>query len=242
VVPVHTYGNVCLTEEIRALVEPRGVAVVEDAAESFGSRCRGRLSGAIAPFGCFSFQATKTITTGEGGMVVTDDDQHEQRMRLFRSHGMAARRYWHEVAGHNFRLTNLQAALGCAQLEHLPTIARERARVHDQYRAQLAAAPGLTLQHFPPEVDPVLWAVGVKLDPHAYPQGRDAVMAQLAERQIESRPGFYAATLMRHLYGDCAPLPVCEDLSRQVISLPTYPTLTDKQIHFICAALQELRR
>jgi len=242
VVPVHTYGNVCLTEEIRALCEPRGVAVVEDAAESFGSRCRGRPAGAIAAHGCFSFQATKTITTGEGGMVVTEDAAVAERMRLYRNHGMAARRYWHELAGHNFRLTNLQAALGCAQLEHLPTIARSRQRVHEQYLRRLAAAPGCAPQVFPPEVDPVLWAVAVKLEASAYPQGRDAVMAQLAERHIETRPGFHAASLMGDLYRDCPPLPICEELGRQVISMPTFPTLTDEQIHFICAALQEVRR
>jgi perosamine synthetase len=242
VIAIHTYGNVCFTEEIRALAEPRGIAVVEDAAESFGSRCRGRLAGTIAPIGCFSFQATKTITTGEGGMVVTDNEELYRRMRLHRSHGMEDRRYWHEVAGHNFRLTNMQAALGCAQLEHLPAIVRERTRVHDRYRERLSQSPGLTLQEFPPEVEPVLWAVAAKLHPQAYPQGRDAVMAALGARQIETRPGFYAASLMSHLYRDCPPLPICEELSRQIISLPTFPTLTDDQIDSICTALDEARK
>lgn len=242
VVAVHTYGNLCDTDEICAVAESRGIPVVEDAAESFASRHRGRLAGTIAPIGCFSFQATKTITTGEGGIVVMDSEEHYERMRLYRNHGMNRLRYWHELAGHNFRLTNLQAALGCAQLEHLDTIITERKRVHQQYLRRLSDMPGVTPQHFPAEVDPVLWAVAVKLDPGAFPQGRDAVIEQLAEKNVETRPGFYAASLMDHLYEDCPPLPICEELGRQIISLPTFPTLTEEQIDFICNALVGLRR
>ncbi len=242
VVVVHTYGNLASTDEICTLAEQRGIMVVEDAAESFASRHRGRLAGTTAPIGCFSFQATKTITTGEGGMVITDSEEYFERMRLYRNHGMDRVRYWHELAGHNFRLTNLQAALGCAQLEHLPTIVSERKRVHRQYLARLSDTPGVTLQHFPAEVDAVLWAVALKLNPLAYPQGRDAVIEQLLKQGIETRPGFYAASLMDHLYKDCPPLPICEELSRQIISLPTFPTLTEEQIDTICNALIGVRR
>ena len=242
IVAVHTYGNVCSMDEICALAESRGIVVVEDAAESFVSRHRGRLSGTIAPIGCFSFQATKTITTGEGGMVITDREEYYERMRLYRNHGMDRLRYWHELAGHNFRLTNLQAALGCAQLEHLSTIVDERKRVHQHYLRRLTNMPGITLQHFEADVDPVVWAVALKLDPRAYPQGRDAVIDQFLQKGIETRPGFYAASLMDHLYEDCPPLPVCEDLGRQIISLPTFPTLTEEQIDYVCDALDGVRQ
>jgi len=96
------------------------------------------------------------------------------------------------------------------------------------------------LQHFPLEVDPIVWAVAVQLDPQAYPQGRDAVMRELESAQIETRNGFYAACLMSHLYG-CMKMPVCQDLSQRVISLPTYPTLQEEQIEFICARLKALQ-
>lgn len=242
IVAVHTYGNVCPMDQLCELAKSRRIAVVEDAAEAFASRYAGRIAGTIAPFGCFSFQATKTITTGEGGMVVTDDAEAYERMRLYRNHGMNHTRYWHEVAGLNFRLTNLQAALGCAQLEHLDQIVAERKRIHHRYRDRLSRIEGLTLQHFPPEVDPVLWVVAVKLDAKAYGQGRDAVMQEFSGRQIETRPGFYAASSMGHLYAGCPRLPVCEDLGRHVISLPTYPTLRDEQIDLICETLAALRR
>lgn len=238
IVPVHTYGNVCAMDEILDLANARGILVVEDAAEAFASRYKNRLAGTMGTIGCFSFQATKTITTGEGGMVITRDKELYNKMRLYRSHGMLQKRYWHEVIGHNFRLTNLQAALGCAQLEKLDQIIRERRRVHEQYKAYLSQAASLTTQYFTPEVEPVLWAVAVKLDRKAYPQGRDRVMEQLKNENIETRPGFYAASLM-DIYS-CPPLPICEDISRQVMSLPTYPTLRDDQIDFICAKLRSL--
>lgn len=241
IVPVHTYGNVCEMDEIVDLVSGRAIAVVEDVAEAFASRYKNRLAGTIGNMGAFSFQATKTITTGEGGMVVTDSGELCEKMSLFRSHGMLRRRYWHEVAGHNFRLTNLQAALGCAQLEKIGQIIRERKRVHRTYQNCLSKVPGVTLQHFPPEVDPIVWAVAVQLDPQAYPQGRDLVMQQLEEAGIETRNGFYAASRMEHLY-TCSPLPVCEALSQEVISLPTYPTLQDDDIELICARLGSLRK
>jgi perosamine synthetase len=241
IVAVHTYGNVCEMDEIVALARSRNVPVLEDAAESFASRHRGRPAGAIAGLGTYSFQATKTITTGEGGMVVTDDEALARRMALFRSHGVAERRYWHELPGHNFRLTNLQAALGCAQLARLQSIVSERRRVHRSYVTTLKDVAGVRLQVFRPEVDPVLWAFALELDPAAYPQGRDAVMARLATDGIETRNGFHAASELT-LYRKCGPLPVCERLARNVISLPTFPSLKEEQIRYICARLEALRK
>src|SRR5258706_3287091 len=179
IVPVHTYGNVCSMDDILSLAKKRRIAVLEDAAESFPSRYKGKVSGTLGDLGTYSFQATKTITSGEGGMVVTRDASARDRMALYRSHGLLRKRhYWHELPGHNFRLTNLQAALGCAQLEHLETIVRERARVYRSYVAGLSRIRGVLPQQFAKDVEAVVWAVAVKLDLAAFPQGRDAVMAQ----------------------------------------------------------------
>jgi perosamine synthetase len=195
----------------------------------------------MGQLGTFSFHATKTITTGEGGMVITDSGDLRDKLYLFRNHGMLRTRYWHEVPGHNFRLTNLQAAMGCAQLERIDQVAGERRRVYACYQECLSHLSGVTAQHYSPDVDPVVWAVAVTLDSRAYPQGRDAVMRQLDEAGIETRNGFYAASMLRHIY-DCPALPVCEDLSRRVISLPTYSTLQNSEIQFICSELKSLQR
>jgi perosamine synthetase len=240
IVAVHTYGNVCDMDLIGDLAAARGIPVLEDAAEALFSRHRGRLAGTMGALGGFSFQATKTITTGEGGMVVTRDRAVYERLSLYRSHGMLRKRYyWHELPGHNFRLTNLQAALGCAQLEQSDQILRERLRVQDEYRVRLSGLAGLTLQRFPPDVEPVIWAMAVQLDPTAFPQGRDAVMGQMRERRIETRNGFVAPSLMPGY--ECGPLPVCRALSAQVLSLPTFPALTTPQIAYICESLASLR-
>lgn len=240
IVPVHTYGNVCAMDEIIALGKERAITIVEDAAEAFASRYQGRQAGTMSALGTFSFQATKTITTGEGGMVVTNGSALSDRLRLFRSHGMLDRRYWHEVPGHNFRLTNLQAAMGCAQLEILEQMIGERKRVYACYHTYLAKLPGVVLQRYNSDVDPVVWAVAARLDPQAFPQGRDAVMRELQAAGIETRNGFYAASLMTHLY-HCPRLPVCESLSQSVISLPTFPALTEAQIETVCTKLKNLR-
>lgn len=236
IVAVHTYGNVCDMDGILELASARKVPVIEDAAEAFPSRYRGRVAGTLGTIGIFSFQATKTITTGEGGMVLTNDDGLRERMALFRSHGLLRKRhYWHELPGHNFRLTNMQAALGCAQLEQLDTIITERQRVNDRYREHLLNMPGITLQKFNETVDAVVWAIAVRLNSAYYSQGRDAVIEQLRVAGIETRPGFCAPSEMS--FYECPPLPMCEQISRSAISLPSYPTLTNSEIDRICEQL-----
>ena len=240
-VPVHTYGNVCAMDDILALGLKHNIPVIEDTAEAFASKYKDRQAGTMGLMGSYSFHATKTITTGEGGMVVTNDEELAKKMALYRSHGLMRKtHYWHELPGNNYRLTNLQAALGVAQMQRLDRIIAERKRVHASYNALLGREGGITLQKFEPDVVPVLWAIALKLDGKAFPQGRDAVITQLREANIETRPGFYTPSQMPHIY-DCPPLPVCEAIARQTISLPTYPTLTDEQIGYICEILKNLR-
>lgn len=239
IVPVHTYGNVCDMDAINALAAGRGVTVIEDAAEAIGSRHHGRMAGSIAPLGVFSFHATKTITTGEGGAVVTHDSSIANRMRLYRSHGVAATRYWHDVAGHNFRLTNLQAAVGCAQLEQVERIVARRTQVLAAYERRLRAMRGIAMQAISVGVDPVIWAVAVRLDPRTYPQGRDMVMEQMTVRGVETRPGFYPASALHHLYGP-QELPVCDEVAASVLVLPSSPALSDGDIAQVCDELASL--
>ncbi|MBT7952309.1 MAG: DegT/DnrJ/EryC1/StrS family aminotransferase, partial [Gammaproteobacteria bacterium] len=172
-------------------------------------------------------------------MVVTANEEFYERMMLYRSHGLRRKKhYWHELPGHNFRLTNIQAALGCAQLKHLDKIIAERDRVYLTYQKKLSGIPGVLMQEFLPEVEPVVWAVAVRLDPKIFPQGRDIVLTQMLEAGIELRPGFYSPTQLD--YFDQSSLPVCESLASSVISLPSYPTLTAPQITYICAQLTGL--
>ena len=241
IVPIHSYGNVCEMDKILELAHNHNIPVVEDAAEAFASQYKGYQSGTVGTIGTFSFQATKIITTGEGGMTVTANEELYNRMALYRSHGMLRKTYyWHELPGHNFRLTNLQAALGCAQLEKLDHIIRERNRVYSHYKKYLFNIYGITPQYISPNVEPVLWAMAIKLDTRAYPQGRDEVIKQLAHLNIETRPGFYSPSFMD--FYPCPKLPICEEISKQVISLPTFPSLKNDEIEYICNSLINLQR
>jgi perosamine synthetase len=241
IVLIHSYGNVCPMDDLVELARSRDIPIIEDAAESFGSRWKGRVCGTFGLCGTLSFQATKTIATGEGGMVLTDDTDLYERMWLYRNHGMKNRRYWHELAGHNFRLTNLQAAVGCGQFERLEQTITSRRQMDACYRSLLKDIDGVGLQLYLPEVDPVVWAVAVRLDAVAFPQGRDTVIAQLAESGIETRPGFYAPSQMTHLYQTHS-LPVCEAIASQIISLPSYTTITPSDIQRVCTELRALRK
>lgn len=242
VVPVHTYGNACAMDPIMQLCRENDIPVVEDAAEAFGTRYRGRLVGSMGDVATLSFQATKTITTGEGGMVLTSHDELVEPMMLYRSHGMLRHRYLHEVAGYNFRLTNLQAALGCAQFERIDVITAARRRMQVAYEERLSHVDGVTLQVFDSDVEPVLWAVSARLDQAFFPQGRDAVIAHLLADGIETRNGFCSPVEMSNLYGRVDGIPVARDLSNWVISLPSYPTLTLSDIDRVCASLLSVRR
>lgn len=237
VIPVHLYGNVADMKTICAIAQSEDCSVIEDAAEATFSRREGRYAGTVGHIGSFSFHATKTITTGEGGLVVTNDDQLADRMLMIRDHGMRKdRRYWHDVVGFNFRMTNLSAAIGCGQLENLSTIFRERSRLYGAYTERLQNLRGIQVQAFPPGVDPVLWTFGVRLEPNLAGM-RDAICKELADAQIETRPGFY-------FFGDmppynCPDLPVSREVSRSVILLPTYPQLTDGDVDYICQTLRQ---
>lgn len=241
VVAVHTYGNLCDLSALRQYCEGRGIVLIEDCAESLFSRQHGRFCGTLGGASTFSFQATKTITTGEGGMVATDNEEWLERMRLYHSHGLRSRgAYDHEVPGHNFRMTNLQAAMGLAQAECMETVIAERKRVFGNYRRWLGGIDGVRLQQVSPGTEPVWWAIAVRLEAGAFPQGRDTVMAQLKEAGIETRPGFLASSMLR-LY-DSHRLPTCEALSSSIISLPSFATLTDDEISFICSTLRGLKK
>lgn len=246
VLPVHLYGNVAAMDLVGAKAKAHGIAVVEDAAEAAFSRFDGKCAGTVGSVGTFSLHATKTITTGEGGLVVTNDRDLATRMRIIRDHGMRpGKRYWHDVVGFNYRLTNLQAAIGCAQLEHLDEIIADRRRIHARYRGTLGSIPGLRLQHFSQQVDPVLWVITVFIEsgPDVSRQRarRDDIMKALLEDGIETRPGFYALSLMPPY--DAPDLPNCLQASAGIISLPTFFGVSEAQIDRVCERfLHHVRR
>ena len=243
VVLVHTYGNSSDIESIVSYCHDKGIYVIEDVAEAIGTKVNGKLLGSYGDISCFSFQATKTITSGEGGMVVTNIKKYYDNMKLYRSHGMNKRRYWHEVAGNNFRLTNLQAALVYAQFEERDRVFSSKINIYTQYIKRLHNIKGVGLQKIDDNITPVIWAVAIKVSSKYFQQGRDKLMSQMMEQGVETRPGFYAASIMQHLYEiNLGKLPISEDLGENIICLPIGPSLSDDNINYICDVLSGLKQ
>ena len=241
IIPVHIYGNVCDMDKLVNLKEKYHLYIIEDVAEACLSRYQGKYAGTFGDLGCFSFHATKTITMGEGGFVITDSKKLYEKMRVIRDHGMRKdKRYWHDSLGYNFRITNLQAAVGYGQLENIDKIISERQRVYGIYNSHLVNEPGITVQNFLPEVDPVFWTIAVKIDPNLFKGNRDFLIKSLLKVGIETRPGFYPFSIMP-IY-NAPSLPVSEDTGSNIICLPFFPSLTEEEIVFICNHLKRLKR
>lgn len=239
IMAVHLYGQAADMEALCQIAARHGLRVIEDCAEAFGTRIGDRHVGTFGDVATFSFFGNKTITTGEGGMVIARDRELMDEMRLLKSQYVSpVKRYWHDRVGYNFRMTNICAAIGLAQLERAQaTVARKRA-IADLYHGLLGAAGLETLRE----------AAGTT---HSYwmncvlvPDGadRDAVMLRMEERGIESRPTFYPVhTMPMHSAWPTSGnrFPVSDELGRRGINLPSWPGLTDDQVREVCSVLVE---
>ncbi len=237
IIPVHVYGHPVDMAPILETAQRHGLFVVEDAAEAHGAEYRGRRVGSLGHVGCFSFYGNKIITTGEGGMLVTDDAELARRAAFLKDHAMPPdQRYWHPEVGFNYRLTNLQAALGVAQMERIEALIARKREQAALYNRLLADVPGLTRPPEAPWAKNVYWMYSVLVEDE-YGVSRDELMARLRERGIDSRPFFHPIHILPP-YRTEARFPVAEELARKGLNLPSAATLTDEQIHFICDALR----
>lgn len=238
IIPVHLYGHPCDMDEITALAERHGLFVLEDAAEAHGATCRGRLAGTIGHIGTFSFYGNKIMTTGEGGMVVTNDDALASKARLLRGQGMdPARRYWFPVIGYNYRLTNLQAALGLAQLERMDELVEKRRRLAGWYLEELSGARGLRLPVEKDWAKNVYWMFSVVLE-GADAARRDAVMRALAEEGVETRPFFYPCHTLPMYKGPRTKCTGADRVASSGLCLPTYSSLSRGQVAEVAQILR----
>lgn len=238
IIPVHLYGHPANMTALCEIAARHGLAIVEDAAEAHGARADGRPVGGLGTVGCFSFYGNKIFTTGEGGMVVTNDTALVARMVRARDHGMdPTRHYWHPEIGYNYRMTNLQAAIGVAQLARAPEILHRKRDIADRYRALLTDVPGITL---PPEASwayNAYWMFSILLEESA-PCTRDELRSQLAGGGIETRPFFYPLHQMPP-YATATSYPVAETLARRGINLPSSVTLADHDVRRVATAVRD---
>jgi perosamine synthetase len=237
VIPVDLYGHPADMVAITRIAERHGLAVVEDSAEAHGAEIDGARVGSFGLATAFSFFGNKIMTTGEGGAVTTDDDDLAARLRLLRGQGMdLQRRYWFPEVGFNYRMTNIAAAIGLAQLERFEDSLVRRDAIGARYAEALAGVANLSLPTSRPEARRVNWLYTVTVDGVTLEQ-RDQLIADLAEDGIETRPVFHPLHHMPPYAQPGASFPVAERLGATGISLPTHLGLTDADIDAICAAL-----
>lgn len=250
IIPVDLFGLCADIPALRKLLAKAGredVFLLEDAAEAYGSSLHGVRAGALGDAGIFSFYGNKTITTGEGGMVTTAHGELAERVRFLKNHAMSAsKRYFHPEVGFNYRMTNLQAAVGLAQLEAVSDLKTRKLRIHARYRSALQNEAGIRLQAVPPGHDFIPWLTTVVDDVLAGEEERDALLSRLRVRGIDTRPMFYPNHLLPAFAKDPASLrgslPVTESLSFRGFGLPSGAGLSDPEIDRVVETYLEERR
>jgi len=242
IIPVHLYGHPANMDPILDIANRNQLAVIEDAAEAHGACYKNQHVGSIGDLGCFSFYGNKIITTGEGGMVVTDRSDLAERIRILRDHGMSPeQRYWHSVMGYNYRMTNLQAALGVAQMEKIDTILKTKRRIAKDYTDGLRDIPGIILPPNAPWAENVYWLYSILVDKNAFGIGRDDLMTALQSHGIETRH-LFPPVHSQPIYKTGQSLPVAEQISSKGLSLPSQVNLKKDDIEFVVQTIKMCRQ
>src|SRR5574341_667892 len=241
VMPVDAFGLAADMARVNAAAGEHGLAVIEDAACAIGTTYYEQRCGGLGALGCFSFHPRKVITTGEGGMIMTDDDRLAERIRLLRSHGGIRRngRFSFEAAGYNYRLSDVQGAIGIAQMRKLDAMLAQRRSLAALYDARLTALPGVRPPCIPDWGGHIYQAYVVLLDDRI---DRDAVIASMASDGVETTLGTYALHrepfFMRTLGCKEGDLPSSARAYRQTLCLPLYPRMTPQDIERVAGSLQ----
>jgi len=233
IMAVHLYGAACNMEEICAVAKRNNLKVIEDCAEALGTRIDGHHVGTLGDIGTFSFFGNKTVTTGEGGMVIANDRDLALRLRRVKGQGQSLdRRYWHDILGFNYRMTNIAAAIGCAQIERVDAILARKYEIAQSYR-RIARYLPVEFQVATQNVVSSDWLVSLLL-----PKGtdRDRLMQTMDAQGVETRPVFFPAHHMP-MYLSPDRFPVAEEISARGLSLPSFPTLSEEQVGKVVEAL-----
>ncbi|MCJ7679818.1 MAG: LegC family aminotransferase [Candidatus Aminicenantes bacterium] len=246
--PVHVFGNAVDLEELVGLCEERNIPIIEDAAESLGTFYRqgqlsGKSAGTVGQIGCLSFNGNKIITTGGGGMIVTDDEKIAEKARYLTTQAKDDPvRYIHHQIGYNYRLTNIQAALGVAQLERLSDHLIAKKSNYDFYRKEIADIPGLTLAGTPDYADNNHWMYALLIDKKTYGRDRENLMSYLTDNGIQSRPLW----MLNHLqkpYAGCRAYRIEQALNLydRTLNIPCSVNLTEEDREHVVKMLKKGR-
>jgi perosamine synthetase len=231
IVAVHLYGNLCDMDALLTIGQKHGIPVIEDAAEALGSIWHGRRAGSMGAFGTFSFHGSKTMTTGEGGMFVTNDDALYERVLTLSNHGRTAgqpKQFWPDVFGFKYKLSNIQAAIGCAQLERVDELLAGKRRVFEHYRNALRRLP-LRMNPEPAGTTNGFWMPSIVAD-EGVQFDRDGLLAEFRRADIDGRVFFWPLSLLPMFPGS-KQHPVSHGLYRRALNLPSYHDITDAELN-----------
>jgi perosamine synthetase len=241
IMPVHLYGQPCDMDPIMDIATRHDLRVIEDCAEALGARYKGQLVGTFGDVGCFSFFSNKVITTGEGGMALTNSNELNNEMQLWRDHGMSPeKRYWHQVPGFNYRMTNIQAAIGVAQLEQIDNFLAHRKKIAALYTEFLRNIPGITLPAEMDWADNIFWLYSILVDENICNVSRDKLMQGLKEEGVETRPVFPALHNQPPFVKNDHTFPVTDKIAMQGMSLPYSYELTNDDVKQICELIKKI--
>jgi len=238
VIPVHLYGHPANMDKIKEIAERHRLWVIEDAAEAQGSLFNGSPAGSLGHMGVFSFYGNKTITTGEGGMIVTNNSDLADKMRLFRDHGMdPQQRYWHPVVGFNYRMTNLQAAVGVGQMEKYDAIVQRKKEIAETYRKHLKDSSNIILPIQESWAEHSYWLYTILIDKPGGAALRNEVINQLKRENIEARPTFIPLH-RQPPFKENKIFPMSDYIADNGISLPSFFALKDSDIQRISSIVK----
>lgn len=233
---VHLYGQMCDMDPIMKIADEHNLFVIEDCAEAFGSQYKGRYAGTFGNISAFSFYGNKTITTGEGGMIASNDYYLYDKAYHLKMHGVSSvREYWHDVIGYNYRMTNICAAIGLAQLERADEIIKKKRDVAELYCENLKGLP-LTWQKEQKDTVHSFWMYSILVE---NVKVREALRKFLSENGIETRPTFYPAHTMPMFAHTYQKFRVAEGLAIRGINLPSFPELKKEQVVEVCDTIKK---
>lgn len=241
IMPVHLYGHPCHMDEIISIAKKNNLFIVEDCAEALGSQYKGKRVGSFGEVSTFSFFGNKTITTGEGGMVLFRDKDTHDRAKKLRDHGMSPdKRYWHDEVGFNYRMTNLQGAIGVAQMERVDVFVNAKQRIAKTYNQFFSKIPGITT---PPQTEWAIssyWLYTLVADPSVV--DRNELMKKLSLNGVETRSVFYPLHEMPpyQIFAKEQKFPVSDYVSRNGMSLPSSVSLTLQSLQTIAKAVESV--
>ena len=245
ILPVHIYGHPCDMDPISNIAEDRNLFIIEDAAEAHGAEYKGKKVGGLGDIGCFSFYANKIITTGEGGMIVTNDKEVAEKAKLLRNLAFSKeRRFLHDYLGFNYRMTNIQAAIGLAQLAKINKFIRKKRYIANTYNFLLKNVSGITLPPEMPWAKNVFWMYSILVEDE-FGISRDELMKKLEKKGIETRT-FFIPMNQQPVFQKMGLFkgegyPVAESLSEKGLYLPSGSGLKKEQIKFICGSIKDIQ-